>query len=108
MTLAQQIITVAVLVVGTASTRFLPFLLFHGKETPASVRYLGLVLPSAVFGMLVVYCLKDVDFTGGFYGLPEFIGIAVTAAMHYWKRQMLLSILVGTVSYMALVQTVFA
>lgn len=107
MTLAQQIATVAILVAGTALTRFLPFLVFRGKETPRTIQYLGTVLPPAVFGMLVVYCLKDVDFAGGWHGLPELIGIGVTVALHLWRRQMLLSIFGGTVAYMLLVQLVF-
>lgn len=107
MTLTQQILTVAILAVATALTRFLPFAIFRGKTTPKYITYLSQVLPPAVFGMLVVYCLKDVDFTGGHYGLPELIGIAVTCVLHVWKRQMLISILGGTVAYMLLVQLVF-
>lgn len=108
MTLAQQIATIAILVFATALTRFLPFLVFRGRQTPAYVHYLSHVLPPAVFGMLVVYCVKDVDFLGGWHGLPELAGIAVTVVLHLWKRRMLLSILGGTVVYMLLVQTVFA
>lgn len=107
MTLSQQIATIAILVLATSLTRFLPFLLFRGKETPAYIHYLSHVLPPAVFGMLVVYCVKDVDFLGGYHGLPELIGIAVTVVLHLWKRKMLLSILGGTVVYMLLVQLVF-
>lgn len=107
MTTTQQILTIAVMVFATALTRFVPFLVFRGKTTPAYIQYLSKVLPPAVFGMLVVYCLKDVQFTSGHYGLPELIGIAVTALLHAWKRQMLISILGGTVAYMLLVQFVF-
>lgn len=107
MTTTQQIITIATMVIATASTRFLPFLIFRGKETPRYIHYLSNVLPPAVFGMLVVYCLKDVSFTSGNYGLPEIIGIAVTALLHAWRRQMLWSILGGTVTYMLLLQYIF-
>jgi branched-subunit amino acid transport protein AzlD len=107
MTLTEQILTVAVLVAATSLTRFLPFAIFRGKKTPHYITYLSRVLPPAVFGMLVVYCLKDVDFTSGYYGLPELLGIAVTCGLHLWKRQMLVSILGGTVAYMLLVQFVF-
>lgn len=108
MTLTEQIITIAAVVLGTMLTRFLAFLVFPaGKETPGYVRYLGKVLPAAVFGMLVVYCLKNVSFLTGSHGLPEMIAICVTAAIHLWKRQMLLSIAGGTVCYMALVQLLF-
>lgn len=108
MTLWQQFVTVAVVVAGTMLTRFVPFLLFpSGKPTPKYVQYLGRVLPAAVFGMLVIYCLKDVSFLSGSHGLPELAAIAVVAALHVWKRQMLLSIAGGTVCYMLLVQLVF-
>ena len=108
MTLTQQIITIAMIVLGTLLTRFLPFLLFPaGKPTPKYIQYLGKVLPSAVFGLLVVYSLKDVSLLTGSHGLPELISVAVVIALHLWKRQMLLSIAGGTVCYMLLVQLVF-
>lgn len=108
MTTAQQIITIAAVVAGTVITRFLPFIVFReGKETPKYIQYLGKVLPSAVFALLVVYCLKNVSFVSGNHGLPELISIAVTAGLHLWKKQMLLSIAGGTICYMLLVQFVF-
>lgn len=108
MTLTQRLITIGVVILGTVLTRFLPFLLFPaGKPTPKYIRYLGTVLPSAVFGLLVVYCLKNVSLFTGSHGLPELISIAVVAGLHVWKRQMLLSIAGGTVCYMLLVQLVF-
>ena len=108
MTLTQQIITVAMVVFGTAATRFLPFLIFPaGKETPKYVQYLGKVLPAAVFGLLVVYSLKDVSILSGSHGIPELISIVLVIVLHVWKRQMLLSIAGGTVCYMLLVQLVF-
>lgn len=108
MTLEQRIITVLVIVLGTMSTRFLPFLLFPAdRPTPDYVRYLGRVLPPAVFGLLVVYGLKDVSLLSGSHGLPEAMAIAVVVGLHLWKRQMLLSIAAGTVCYMLLVQFVF-
>ena len=108
MTLLEQVVTVGVCVLGTVTTRALPFLVFsEGRPTPKFVQYLGKALPAAIFGMLVVYCLKNVDLLAGSHGLPEFIGIAVTAALHLWRRQMLLSIAGGTVCYMLLVQFVF-
>ncbi|MBM6991991.1 MAG: branched-chain amino acid transporter permease [Prevotella sp.] len=104
MTLVQQILTVLVMAIGVMLTRFLPFALFQGRRTPRYVQYLGTVLPAAVFGMLVVYCLKDVDLASGAHGLPEAIGIVVTIVLHLWKRQMLLSIAGGTLCYMLIVQ----
>lgn len=108
MTQTQLIITVAICILGTVITRFLPFVVFsENKETPKFVTYLGKYLPSAVFGMLIVYCLKDVSILQGSHGLPELIAILLTAGVHLWKRQMLISIAVGTVSYMLLIQFVF-
>lgn len=108
MTITQQIITIAAVVLGTMLTRFLPFLIFPaGKPTPPFVRYLGKVLPAAALGLLVVYCFKGVNIMAGSHGLPELIAVAVVVGLHAWKRQMLLSIAGGTVAYMLLVQFVF-
>ena len=108
MTVSQQVITILVVVLGTMLTRYLPFLLFPGnKPTPKYIRYLGNVLPAAAFGLLVVYCLKNVSLLTGSHGIPELVSIAVVIALHLWKRQMLLSIAGGTVCYMLLVQFLF-
>ena len=108
MTLTEQMITIAMVVLGTAVTRFLPFLIFPaGKPTPKYIQYLGKVLPAAVFGLLVIYSLKNVSIFTGSHGLPELISIVLVIFLHVWKRQMLLSIAVGTVCYMLLVQLVF-
>ncbi len=99
---------IVVMTLATMATRFLPFLIFgENKKTPPLIEYLGKVLPCAVMGMLVVYCLKDVSFLSAPFGLPELIGIAIVALLHLWKRNSLLSIGVGTVCYMLLVQRVF-
>ena len=108
MTVQQQALTIAMVVLGTMLTRFLPFLAFPaGKPTPRYIRYLGKALPGAVFGMLVIYCLRNVSLFTGSHGLPEAIAIGVVVALHRWQRKMLLSIAGGTVCYMLLVQLVF-
>ena len=108
MTLTQQIITIAMCVLGTMATRFLPFMIFNEKRrTPEFVQYLGKFLPSAVFGMLVIYCLKNVSLLKGTHGLPEGLAILVTGALHFWKRNMLISIAGGTICYMLLFHFVF-
>ncbi len=108
MTGYQQAMTILMVVLGTAVTRYLPFILFPaGKPTPKYIDYLGKVLAPAVFGLLVVYCLKNVSFFSGSFGIPELIGIAVTAGLHLWRRQILLSVAGGTAVYMLLVQLVF-
>ena len=92
----------------TFATRVLPFLIFpKGKEIPAVIQYLGKVLTPAVIGMLVVYCLKATPVMKAPHGLPEAIAVAVTAGLHVWKRNNLLSIGVGTILYMVLIQAVF-
>ena len=104
----HDVLLIVVAALVTAATRFLPFLIFRKKEsTPAIITYLGQVLPCAIMGMLVVYCLKDISFIDSPFGLPELIACAVVASLHVWKRNSLLSIGAGTVCYMLLVQLVF-
>ena len=91
---------------GTILTRFLPFLAFR-KHTPQYVAYLGRVLPPAIIGMLVIYCLKDITPAVHPFGIPELIAAACTAGLQAWRRNSLVSILAGTVFYMVLTRTVF-
>ena len=100
----QFILTIAVCAAATMITRFLPFLVFgsRGGRVPE-----GHVLPAAIFGMLIVYCLKGVSFATGSHGIPEAIAIGVTVALHKWKHQTLVSIAGGTLCYVLLVQMVF-
>lgn len=92
----------------TLLTRALPFLLLGGKkEVPPTIQYLGKVLPSAIMVILVVYCLKDVSIFQGNHGIPEFTAVITVAILHIWKKNTLLSIGIGTVLYMILVQLVF-
>lgn len=108
MTMSQQIITIALCAIGTIITRFLPFLIFSpSRPAPKYVQYLGKALPAAIFGMLIVYCLKDVSIAGGSHGLPELIAIVFIVLLHLWQRKMLLSVAAGTICYMLLVQFVF-
>ncbi|QII50366.1 branched-chain amino acid transporter AzlD [Bacillus paralicheniformis] len=108
MSITQQIITIAMVVLGTMLTRFLPFIIFpSGKPTPKYVQYLGKVLPPAVIGLLVIYCFKDVSLLSGSHGIPELIGAAAVVLLHFWKKNMLLSIAGGTIVYMMLVQVIF-
>ncbi len=109
MTMTEQIIIVACVTAATILTRFLPFLAFpSGHGTPNYIRYLGRMLPAAVFGLLVIYCVRNVDICSGSHGLPELIGIIATIALHCLKRQMLISIAGGTIVYMLLIRTIFA
>ena len=99
---------IAVIALVTAGLRFLPFWIFgENRKTPPIVTYLGKVLPYAIMGMLVVYCLKGMTLASAPYGIPEAIGCITVAALHVWKRNTLLSISGGTIVYMLLVQFVF-
>ena len=99
-------ILIAVMAVVTILLRFLPFLVFR-KETPPYIAYLGKVLPPAIIGMLVIYCLKDTVVTAAPFGAPELIAGALVVVLQAWKRNSLLSILSGTAVYMLLIQLVF-
>ena len=105
----QFILTIAVCAAATMLTRFLPFLVFgsRGGRVPEVVEYLGHVLPAAIFGMLIVYCLKGVTPFSGSRGIPEAIALLTTIALHKWKHQTLLSVAGGTFCYVLLVQLVF-
>ena len=108
MTISQQLVTIALCVLATLITRFLPFLVFSSKRpTPAFVRYLGDVLPGAIFGLLIVYCLKDVRLLSGSHGLPEALALAVTVLLHLWKKKLLLSMAAGTLCYMTMIHWIF-
>lgn len=99
---------IVVIALCTAATRFLPFLLFGGeKEPPKFITRLGKLLPCAIMGMLVVYCMKDVQPLQYPYALPEILSCAAVALLYLWKKNSLLSIGVGVVLYMLLVQLVF-
>lgn len=104
----QSVIIILVIAIVTFFTRAIPFIVFSNyNETPKYIVYLGKVLPPAVIGMLIVYCVKNVRITENPYGIPEIVSIAVVALLHMWKRNNLISILGGTILYMFLVQVVF-
>ena len=108
MTTLQQIATVLILAAATVLMRFLPFIVFSSKRpVPRVVSYLGKVLPPAIFSMLVVFCLRNTPIAASPHGIPEAAAMLVTAGVHLWKRQTLLSILAGTACYMLLLQLVF-
>ena len=102
----KAVIIIAVMSVVTMLIRFLPFLVFR-KRTPKYVSYLGRVLPPAIIGMLVIYCLKDITPTLYPFGLPELIACACVVGVQVWRRNSLISILSGTIIYMLLLEFVF-
>lgn len=108
MTDKQALLIILVVAVCTLITRLIPFILFGGKrQVPKAITYLENILPPAIMATLVVYCLKGADLFSASHGIPEFLSVAVTAVLHVWKRNVLLSIAAGTLCYMFLVQIVF-
>ena len=104
----NAILLIGVATLVTALLRFAPFWIFgENRATPQWLARMGRLLPYAIMGMLVVYCLKDVDVTAAPFGLPEFLGCAAVMVLHIWKRNTLLSIGGGTLCYMLLIQFVF-
>lgn len=104
----QTFLTILVLAFGSVFMRFLPPILFpNGKAHPKIIDELTPLLPPAIIGLLVVYCLKNVDISSATHALPELISIAAITIIHLWKKNIILSIAVGTVLYMLLIQKVF-
>ena len=105
---AHSVLLIVVISVVTMLLRFLPLWIFgNGQQTPAVIQYLGKVLPYAIMGMLVVFCLKSVSFVSAPHGLPELIACGTVVGLHLWKRNTAVSIVGGTVVYMMIVQMVF-
>jgi len=106
MTATQALITIIILALGTAVTRFLPFVFFPKTESKY-VNYLGKMLPAAAISLLIVYCFRDINFSEAPFGAPEIISVLAVAVLHIWKKNTLLSIALGTLIYMLLVQFIF-
>ncbi len=108
LTPTQTLVMILAVAIGAMVTRFTPFLLFpERKEPPKVITYLGQVLPPAMMGLLVVYCLKSVSIWDTPHGIPELIAILMIVILHKWKSNVLISIGGGTIVYMILVQIVF-
>lgn len=107
MSFAQMLLTIAIVAAVTIGTRAISFVLFPGgKQPPKFVTWMGQQLPRAVMAMLIIYCLKDVSFQASPWGIPALLGVAVTAALHVWKKQMVISICGGTLTYMILIRLI--
>ena len=108
LTTTQIILTILAITIGTMLTRFTPFILFpESKEPPHFIEYLGNILPPAMMGLLVIYCLKNISFADNALWMPKMISIGVIIVLHKWKNNVLLSILGGTICYMVCVQFLF-
>ena len=104
----HALIIIFVMGLVTLATRILPVLIFgRGEKIPDYIVYLGKVVPYTAMGLLIVYCLKDVSLTEAPHGLPELIALAIVSATYLWKRNAILSVVLGTVTYMLLTQLVF-
>ena len=104
----HSILLIAVMSAVVIFLRAVPFIVFRGSKTPAFIEYIGKYLPYAIMGMLLVYCFRETAIISWPHGLPELIAILITVGLQVWRKQALLSIVVGTVSYMLLVQIAFA
>ena len=97
-----------VMALVTAALRVLPFLIFKDQsKTPKIIHKLSSLLPYAIMGMLVVYCLKDISFVSIDNYLPTVISALLIVVLHVWKRNTLLSIVAGTACYIVCVQFIF-
>ena len=102
----KSAVLIATMSAVTILMRFLPFLVFR-KQTPRYIFYVGRVLPPAIIGMLVVYCLKEISPSVRPYGIPELLAAACVVGVQAWKRNSLISILTGTAIYMGLIRIIF-
>lgn len=104
---SQMLITILVAGVCTFATRVIPFAIFGNRKVPEIIKYLGKILPPAIIGVLIIYCIKDsYNFQLNTF-LPQILGIIITAVMHLWRKNVLLSISVGTISYMLMIHYLF-
>ncbi len=110
--MSETLYTAAAIGIAALMTYFvrgLPYMMFGGKkDLPKIVLYLGSVLPPAIMIILVVYCLRSIELRVSPYGLPEIISVALVAILQFWRKNLFLSIFLGTACYMILIRTVFA
>ena len=104
----HALIVRVVMGLGVLATRIVPVLIFgRGEKVPEFILYLGRVVPYTAMGLLIVYCLRDVPVFEAPHGLPELIALSAVAATYIWKRNTILSVVIGTALYMFLVQSIF-
>lgn len=100
-------ITIAIVAIVTWIARGLPFIVFSKRSLPKTVHYLGNVLPASIMVILVVYCVRNTEFTSYPYGAAEIISLILVVAVQTWRKNIILSIMIGTICYMLLIRTVF-
>ena len=104
----HAMIVIAAMGLAVLATRIVPVLIFgRGEKVPEFILYLGRVVPYTAMGLLIVYCLRDMPVLEAPHGLPELISLAVVTVTYLWKRNTILSVVIGTALYMFLVQSVF-
>lgn len=103
----RSIAIIAICALVTFLERYLPFAVFGGREVPPLVKYLGKILPMAVIAALVIYCLRGITFSAPSGFVPPLVAAAVTALLHLWRGNTLLSVAGGTAVYMLFVQAIF-
>ncbi|WP_441249948.1 branched-chain amino acid transporter permease [Kitasatospora sp. McL0602] len=84
----------------TCCLRAAPFAVLGRLRNSGLVGFLATTMPTGVMVILVVHTLRDLDLTSSPYGLPAGLGVLVTAALHLWRRNALLSIVAGTAVFM--------
>lgn len=97
-------LAIAVMALVNFFTRVFPFLFFRKNELPSYIVFIEKFFPAVIMTILIVYSVKDVDFSLAPYGLKEIAGIVFTAVLHLSLKNYLISIFSGTIFYMALVQ----
>ena len=104
----HALLIIIVMGLATLATRLLPVLIFgNGKKVPEYILYLGKVVPYTAMGLLIVYCLKDVSVFEAPHAIPEVIALAIVSGSYLWKRNSILSVVIGTLAYMVMVQLIF-
>jgi branched-subunit amino acid transport protein AzlD len=103
MDLSYLLAFIVTMALATFVTRALPFWIFRDQQHPV-VLFLGRYLPPAVMTLLVMYCLKEVQWTSGNHGLPELLSLAIVVIAHLLFKNALISIFSGTALYMMWVQ----
>ena len=97
-------IAIAIMTVVNYFTRVFPFLFFRKNDLPAYILFIEKYFPSVIMTILIFYTLKDINFSLVPYGMKELGSIVFTALLHLIFKNYLVSIFIGTLFYMGLVQ----
>lgn len=96
---------ILVATLATFATRLIPFLFLSGHHQHPLLSHIGRYLPPAVMALLVIIFLaRSTAWTAPTFGTDALLPCVLVVILHLWRRNALLSIVVGTASYMALQQ----